>query len=276
MNDLPLHIQQGDLVIYADDTTYVTGCETRDEGEEKIQRAAVRMQGWFEANQLALNMEKTKTVHFFTTRRQTLETQSAKFLGVTVDSRLTWLPHIESLARTLSAATYAVRRITQCMGQDAGLLAYHAVFHSRMTYGIEVWGLSSHAGKIFIQQKGAVRAIARAGSTQHCRPLFMQYKILTLPSEVILHSIIRIHRQNFPKRCEGHHHNIRGNDQIAIPYRRLKSTDTTTMAAKIYNKLPSELRTLPLRALKSRVKGILKQQAYYDVEEFLRMPFPFK
>ena len=275
VNDLPSCIDRGEMVQYADDTTYHTRCHSKDGGIHSTGQATTQLQNWFETNKLALNIEKTKMVHFFTTRRENLETQHAKFLGVTLDSRLTWLPHVDALAKTLSTACYAVRKITQCVNKSAGIQTYYALFHSRMTYCLRVWGLTCHASKIFVLQKRTVRAIEGATSEQHCRPLFAKYHILTLPSEVILHSILAMHRQRYPRRFDIHDYNTRHKDQIAVPYNRLRTTDSTTMAAKLYNALPAEMQTLPLQTLKRKLKNVLQREAFYSVEEFLIKPHPF-
>ena len=85
-----------------------------------------------------------------------------------------------------------------------------------------------------------------------------------------------MHQQNYPRRYGSHDHNIRMKNNIAVLYNRLKTTDTTSTSAKLYNKLHAEMRALPLQKLKQKLKEALKQEAFYDVEEFFSNPCCFK
>ena len=105
---------------------------------------------------------------------------SIRFLGVTIDSRLSWMDHVDTLGGILSRAIYGIRRVQQTTGTDAARMAYFALFHSRMTYGLQVWGCSAHTKQVLKHQKKAVRAITNATQTTHCRPLFREYRILTV------------------------------------------------------------------------------------------------
>lgn len=258
INDLPFSIPTGNLIQYADDTTYFINCKNKQKGLEEVERTTGHLKEWFGAHKLSLNVEKTTTVHFFTTRKESLETGAEKFLGVTVDSRLTWLPHIEKLSVA-----------SQCVNQAAGLMTYHALFHARMIYGIQIWGMSSHVRRIFILQKRAVRAIEGASSTSTCRPIFQRHHILTLPSEVILRSVIALLEQKPALRADIHDYNTRTKDHLVTPVCRLKTTENMYVAAKLFNKLPSEIRNQPIPQMKQSLKRFLIAKAYYTIEELL-------
>ena len=92
MNDVPSCIREGDLVLYADDTTHLVRCSGRRDADERVEMATGRLRSWFDRNDLAMNEEKTAVVHFFTTRREAIETTTARFLGFTLDSHLNLTP----------------------------------------------------------------------------------------------------------------------------------------------------------------------------------------
>ena len=64
---------------------------------------------WFKCNKLSLNISKTNFIHFKTNNSHKIdsnliidglpliEKNSTKFLGVTIDSNLTWKEHIHSI-----------------------------------------------------------------------------------------------------------------------------------------------------------------------------------
>ena len=73
------------------------------------------------------------------------------FLGIIIDSKLHWGPHIYGLANKLSAAAFAVKKIRR-------LIDVHV-----MSYGILLWGNAAGTKSIFVLQKRAIRAIYNLG-----------------------------------------------------------------------------------------------------------------
>jgi hypothetical protein len=59
-----------------------------------------------------------------------------KFLGLAVDSTLSWRIHIDYLTTKLSTACYVSRSIKPLMSPKTLLLIYHSLFHTVMCYGI--------------------------------------------------------------------------------------------------------------------------------------------
>jgi hypothetical protein len=82
-----------------------------------------------------------------------------KFLGIHVDSTLSWKIHIEQIIPKLSAACYAMRSIKPFMTQETLKMVYYAYFHSIMNYELIFGGNSSHSVKIYKIQKNIIRII---------------------------------------------------------------------------------------------------------------------
>jgi len=71
LNDLPYGLHQtAKLVIYADDTSVLLMAKNDEELETKINCVIEYMTGWFSANGLALNMEKTNIMKFTSSYHQ--------------------------------------------------------------------------------------------------------------------------------------------------------------------------------------------------------------
>ena len=139
MNDLPPNVP-AHSVLYADDTTLIVSGKSREQLTTNMHRATTTANDWFKANQLSLNETKTVQILFTCDRRGGDESVSAKLLGIWLDTRLTWRTHIQALEGELSKAVYAIGRIRSIIGRGAALTAYHALFHSKMSYGIVLWG----------------------------------------------------------------------------------------------------------------------------------------
>ena len=84
-----------------------------------------------------------------------------KFLGVTIDENLNWLPHIEYLKRKLILSQGALYRIKDSIPKRLHKTLYHSLFKSHLTYGISVWGSQSHSvlQRLFAIQKSCVRML---------------------------------------------------------------------------------------------------------------------
>jgi hypothetical protein len=126
---------------------------------------------WFTINNLQLNETKTKRIKFTLPNVKQINAniklndvtldliQSTSFLGITVDSKLQWSPHIKSLSCKLSSAVYAIKKIRQYADIQTARTVYFSYFHSIMSYGVWLWGKAADIETVFILQKRAIRAI---------------------------------------------------------------------------------------------------------------------
>jgi hypothetical protein len=97
-------------------------------------------------------------------------TYNTKFLGLIIDSTLSWKDHIYQLVTKLSSGGYAIRTLSLVMSQMSLRMIYFAYVHSIMSYGIIFWGNSTHSNCIFKIQKRMVRIIMKARNKDSCRP----------------------------------------------------------------------------------------------------------
>ena len=65
------------------------------------------------------------------------------FLGVTIDDKLTWHPHIKHLRKLLTYCTGSLNRIRGNVTPDLYKSLYHTLFEFYLTYRITVWGEAS-------------------------------------------------------------------------------------------------------------------------------------
>ena len=273
MNDLPANVP-AHTIMYADDTTLVVSGEDRLRLSQQLDGAASRASSWFRSNQLSLNNAKTERIIFTCDRSGGDEPTSVRLLGIRMDTRLTWRPHTNELELHLSRAIYAIRRIRDIVGQDAALTAYHALFHSRMSYGIVVWGESSAAGRIFVLQKRAIRTVLAAPPGSHCRGIFASLGVLTMPGTYIFHQLVRARTELASLRTRGEMTsvNTRNRADIDIPRHRTVTSSMQHRHWCLFNALPPGCKYLPMVSFKREVRKILVRRPIYAVQEFLSPP----
>ena len=201
-------------------------------------------------------------------------TDQTVFLGITLDDKLQWGPHIASLAGRLSSAAYAVRKIRQLTDVETARLVYFSYFHSIMSYGILLWGRAADIESIFILQKRAVRAIYNLRRRESLRELFKKINIMTVPCQFIYENIMHVRKNPhlFNKISDRHNFNTRNKDKIDQRYFRLSKVQKSFMGycVKCYNKIPSEILNLNERKFKSYIKNTLSKQAYYKLEDYIQ------
>ena len=90
-----------------------------------------------------------------------VEVSETKFLGVTIDNKLSWIPHIENLHKKLKSVTGTLKRIKNNIPEQNFKSIYYALFESHMRYCITVFGgaSSSHLDKLFRIQKHCLRIL---------------------------------------------------------------------------------------------------------------------
>ena len=106
---------------------------------------------------------------------------SAKFLGLIIDSTLSWKNHITEITPKLNKVCYVIRTLTFLKSPELLRMVYFLYFHSIMSYGI-FWGSSHHSVNIFKIKKRIIWIITNSDRYDTCRPLFKQLQILPLPS----------------------------------------------------------------------------------------------
>lgn len=153
INDLPNIIKSKSIpILFADDTSIIVKNHNCIEYEKKLTLLLNNINEWFKANLLTLNLDKTYFMQFSTKNINAMNTPiiynnnqitistDIKFLGLIIDSTLSWKGHIDRLMSKLGSASYAVRAIKPYTSYGMMRMVYSSYFHSIMTYGLIFWG----------------------------------------------------------------------------------------------------------------------------------------
>ena len=87
------------------------------------------------------------------------QVSETKFLGVIIDNKLSWTPHLKALNSKLKRECGRLYSIKRNIPKHLHNQLYHTLFESHLSFGISVWGGVSDAKlePIFITQKKCVR-----------------------------------------------------------------------------------------------------------------------
>lgn len=185
INDLPFSLKNlAQPILFADDTSIIISTSNPEEFRSNINSVFKETMRWFNKNLLTLNCDKTHFLQFFLKKHREIEIQitsrnslitnvnCSKFLGINIDSSLSWKNHITMLALRLNKACFAIRAIKPFVSLDSIKMIYYSYVHSILKYGIIFWGNAPSSINIFKIQKRIIRVMSGSGKFVSCRDLF--------------------------------------------------------------------------------------------------------
>ena len=238
------------------------------------------------------------------------EVSEARFLGVTIDKKLSWTPHIEHIRKKLKSANGIIRRIRNFIPKNQFKSIYFALFESHITYCISVWGGVSkvHIDKLFRLQKQCIRMLfgdqnlfmnkfsateQMAQSPQanldndfyckeHTKPLFKENNILIIHNLYKYHiafEIFKIIKTRIPiSSFEQFNMSSRNNGNLIIlgPY----SSQFFFLGAKLWNTIAkriiphNDILSIKFGNFKNKLKSLLlNNQHLFDSDTWLQQNF---
>ena len=155
INDLPNVSKLLQFYLFADDTNIYYESSDLLNIQTILNRELRKVRKWLDANRLALNIDKTNLVLFHSSPRKLTQTivlklgkskieqeTHVRFLGVLLDSTLSWRYHLIELSNKLTRTVGLCYKIRYYVPQDTLLLLYHAIFAPFLACGVSVWGLT--------------------------------------------------------------------------------------------------------------------------------------
>lgn len=278
INDLPTYVPQIDTILYADDTTIGYSNSDIEYSTHFVSGAFEHVERWLTANRLHINKDKTvKIIFSLRIMLDNLEFSNAtRFLGVVIDSKLTWQSHTEFLAGKLCKNIYLLRNLANNVSDQPLKVAYFAVIHSLLNYCIVLWGHCASAQRLFRLQRRAIRIIARIHYRDDCKAYFKKLNILTLPCMYIYNCLLYMfdNLENYSFAYEQHNYLVRANNIRLNNLRLNRSRNCINYyCVKFFNVLPRQVRSLPKNLFCKKMKKFLIYKAFYKVEEFLSNDF---
>lgn len=178
INTLP-SLRGCSLYLFADDTAITSTSMRHQMAVQRVQHYADLLTTWFNTWRLKVNATKSQAVTF--TRRRVLDnvpdlrvadgtvpwTSKAHYLGVTLDSKLTWKNHVDELASRVNrrmAMLYPLYKRRSPMSVSNKVLIYKQVLRPAITYACQIWGTAAktHLKKLHTLQNRYLRTAVDA------------------------------------------------------------------------------------------------------------------
>ena len=247
INDIVNSTDLGHFVMFADDTNIFVCGDNAKEAYENANNVLNKVNNYMLLNLLRINLSKSVYMHFRPNyniqerltcariRRYDYENvvkiaehklkkvDKVRFLGIMIDEKLSWEPHIEHLVSKLIMTIVMLKRITKFIPKSEYGKLYDALFKSHMNYCISSWGgvSESKLQSVFTIQKRCVRLLfgkkfsfdhagyyetyARVRSykehrspknycLEHTKPIFNEHKILNLSNLYVHQTFMTTHK----------------------------------------------------------------------------------
>ena len=293
INDIYTCSKVLNFYLFADDSNILYADKNLKSLEQKVNAELNKLYVWLTSNKLNLNIKKSNFVIFrpyqkslsFQPKIRIFDNEKnmnisldcknyVKYLGILIDSNLSWKIHIEYIALKISKIVGLIAKLRHFVPLHTLLNIYQSLISPYITYGLSVWGQAckSHLNKILTLQKRALRFMYFAKKNEHTIPLFINAKLLPLnflyykTLSELMHDVSTasapINICNlFTKTSRVHSYNTRSStsDNFYIKASRLEIQKNafSRIGAKLWNEIPSSLRGLPKKLFKLRIKNKL-------------------
>lgn len=293
-----IRVSAGRIISYADDTAIVFFGVSWATVKNAAETGLAEIASWLNANLLTLNVLKTNFICFTPNMRtqpgadfeikihrcvnflhcggncQNIEqVRSTKYLGITVDQRLSWHHHIEITMARVRKLIWVFRNLRHVMPAQLLNKIYVALVQSVISYCIPVWGGATKTKFLDLEraQRSLIKVMYFKPYRYSTQDLYKISGLLTVRKLYIINIILCLHKTlpftpTRPKK--------RRNDIVAHSPRVrtvFARRQYTTQASYIYNKLNLEINIYPklLQECKKTLTEWLKPLSYEETESIL-------
>ena len=112
--------------------------------------------------------------------------ECVKYLGVLIDSHLSWRNHIDYISTKLSKTIGLFAKLRHSVPQHTLITLYWSLIHPYLNYGIIAWGQTSKTllNKLLLLQKRVLRFIFFVNWRDSAIPLFVKANIPQVAQKV--------------------------------------------------------------------------------------------
>ena len=167
-----------------------------------------KISSWFKSNKLSLNIDKTNFIYFknvhspdtecnlYIDGLSLVEKKSTKFLGVTIDSNLTWNEHIKNINTIISRNIGILYKLKDLLKEKSLFTLYNALVLPYITYCNIAWANSNKTKTetVHLLQKRALRICTHSHYLSSSEPLFKKLKTLKIHDIHTLQSAIFMYK----------------------------------------------------------------------------------
>ena len=191
-NDLHRHLENCGCILFADDTTIYMSHRNLNYLNHCLEHDLDSISNWFKANLLTLNANKTVVMRFLHRKSTGLIksvkigmtnlpfVSETKFLGIWLDDKLSWKPHVTNLMNKLKRNLHLLANHRNFLDSHTLKLIYLAQIQSHLNYGLILWGNMANSYSLNKIAKLQNKCMLMIKPNQKARITYQELNILEL------------------------------------------------------------------------------------------------
>lgn len=274
INELCGMTLKGKLVAYADDISIVYSENSWDIVHESIEHDLGILRRWLDHFHMILS-DKSSIMRFVpssllglpdhvichssTCSGQSCDTacirlnfvEQLRYLGVILDSKLTWTAHADMLKSSLIPTIRGCYELSKYCSERLLRSFYFACIDSRLNYALNVWGghseISMHP--VYMSQRFALRALLGKKKRDSLRLTFMNWRVFPL-QYMFKYKTLRVFFMRGGLRCRARERSDRHGLMAVVPRPRCErfKRSFSFSAPSLFNTLPRNIREATRRS----------------------------
>jgi hypothetical protein len=274
INDLNTSFKFATAYHFADDTNMLLIDKSLKKINKYINHDLSNLVQWLRSNKLSLNCNKTeliifkssltpikKHLNFRLSGQKIYPVGSIKYLGIKIDSNLSFKDYLNDLAIKLRRSNGMLAKVRHYVNLEALLNIYHAIFGSRLRYACQIWGQSQkhNFSRLSHLQNKALKIIYFQSNNFKSSVLYCVSNILKLSDLIIFlncqlvwnyhHHNLPVSFNNFYDKCLNCRYPLRSYNNLNLPVPKHHSIKYGNKSIKYqsisaWNNLPPDLKSL--------------------------------
>ena len=278
--------------LFADDTNIFASGRDIDALVQDTNIKLQKLHNWFKANRLKLSIKKTSHCIYSPKRNpppyrvnvkigeDIKHSSFVKYLGLTIDEKLTWEKHIEELGNKIVRYASIFRKVRHLLPKKCLQSLYNAFIQCKIDYGIKIYG---DASKKFMKrmqthQNRILEILQHKNHLASTNTIHREYSALKVSDqyELKILKLMHLHAHNkaklpeifhnlFRTRSSVHQYSTRYSNNFVIPktINRFGNQAITVKGPRLWNSQPPELNKI------ATLKGYLKALKEYKLGSYL-------
>lgn len=271
-----------DFHLFADDTNLFYADESISNLEITVNNELKKINTWFCANRLSLNVDKSNYVIFHPPQKKfqtiflhvnsiTLKREkSVKYLGVFLDEHLSWKSHTTQVSKKISRGIGILSKIRYFVHENILIQLYYSLVYPFLIYGLLTWGntYENSIKSVIILQKKAIRIMNFSDYNSHTSGLFKKLGLLKFKDIVFLQNALfmyKFHHQALPHVFDNfftpvsgiHKYSTRLADDETYYVNNIRTNygkfNVRFFGAKTWNSVPREYKSLGYSMFKKKL-----------------------
>ena len=257
--------------MFADDTNLFFSGKHILKLQGEANTALKKLQEWFNANRLTLNVEKTcfsiftnskskNDVKLYLNQNEITRVYVTKYLGMYLDESLSWTQHVEYVINKIVQLKGAFYYLSNILNKECYNQIYYAYVFPYIKYGIEVYGACNTTlmNRLQREQNKIIKTLYHKDRQYSTDQLYSELKLLKCSDihKLFVGIFVYKHQNDMLPGIFNDYYNLnsvisirltRQSNDLHIPLCRTKGGQRSIkyIGAKLWNELDNEVKSCP-------------------------------